>query len=136
MFRRTDPSDWMWAQACDLISQAERMHQQFFRLSSSPRTRTLWEPPADIIEDEREVIIVVAMPGVPPDRVEVAVEGETLVIRGERPVPFANARHAVRQLEIPYGFFERRMPLSGLRLESGTHQFVNGCVVLRLNKSV
>jgi len=137
MFRRTDPSDWMWAQACDLISQAERMHQQFFRLSSSSaRTRTAWEPPADIIEDEREVVIVIAMPGVPADRVEVAVEGDAIVVRGERPLPFANARHAVRQLEIPYGVFERRIPLSGVRLESGSHQLVNGCVVLRLNKSV
>src|SRR5215212_3199914 len=103
MFRKTDPSDWMWAQACDLISQAERMHQQFFRLSSSARTRTSWEPPADIIEDEREVVIIVAMPGVPPDRVEVALESDTLVVRGERPLPFADARHGVRQLEMPYG---------------------------------
>ena len=37
MFRRTDPTDWMWAQACDLIAQAERMHGQFFRLASSVR---------------------------------------------------------------------------------------------------
>ena len=124
----------MWAHACELMAQAERMHQQFFRLSNSARTQASWEPPVDVFEDEREVVIIIAMPGVPAERVEVIVEPGLLVVRGERPLPFANARHAVRQLEIPYGIFERRIPISGVRLESGTHQLVNGCVVLRLLK--
>jgi HSP20 family protein len=136
MNRRTDLSDQMWAHACDLVAQAERMHQQFFRLASTGRTQAAWVPPIDIVEDEREVVIIVAMPGVPAERVEIALEPDVLVVRGERPVPFASAHHAVRQLEIPYGRFERRIPLSGVRLESGTHQLVNGCVVLRLTKQV
>lgn len=138
MSRLNNPADRMWADACALLAQAERMHQQFFRLASSApaRVQASWEPPVDIVEDEREVMIVVAMPGVPAERVEVFVEPGLLVIRGERPVPFAQARHAVRQLEIPYGLFERRIPLNGARFESGTHQLVNGCVVLRLTKLV
>jgi HSP20 family molecular chaperone IbpA len=136
MSRVNNPADRMWADACALLAQAERMHQQFFRLASPARVQASWEPPVDIVEDEREVVIVVAMPGVPAERVEVFVEPGLLVIRGERPVPFAQARHAVRQLEIPYGLFERRIPLNGARFESGTHQLVNGCVVLRLTKLV
>lgn len=136
MSRQNNPADRMWADACALLAQAERMHQQFFRLASPARVQASWEPPVDIVEDEREVVIVVAMPGVPAERVEVFVEPGLLVIRGERPVPFGQARHAVRQLEIPYGLFERRIPLNGARFESGTHQLVNGCVVLRLTKLV
>ena len=137
MPRRPDPSDWMWAHACELMAQAERMQQQFFRLTSA-RAQTSWEPPVDIFEDEREIVIVIAMPGVPAERVEVTGEAGLLVVRGERQVPFANARHAIRQLEIPHGWFERRIPLAGVRVEAGTHQYklVDGCVVLRLNKSV
>ena len=126
----------MWAHACELIAQAERMQQQFFRLASPAGARTSWEPPVDVFEDEREVVIVVAMPGVAAERLEVAIEPGALVVRGERPVPFSNAHHAVRQLEIPYGYFERRIPLSGVRLESGTRQLVDGCVVLRLQKLI
>ena len=33
--------------------------------------RPAWEPPVDVFEDEREVVIVVAMPGVPAERVQV-----------------------------------------------------------------
>ena len=29
------PTDWMWAQACEVIDEAERMHRQFFRLAAS-----------------------------------------------------------------------------------------------------
>ena len=56
MSRRTDPAEWMWAQACDFIEQAERMHRQFFRLASSPRAQAVWEPPADVFENERSLL--------------------------------------------------------------------------------
>jgi len=122
----------MWSDACELLAQAERMHQQFFRLASTAMAPVAWEPPADVLEDERELVVVIAMPGVPADRITVAFERDQLVVRGERPLPFGRARHAVRQLEIPYGVFERRIAMPGARLESGTPQLVNGCVVLRL----
>ncbi len=57
-------TDWMWAQACALIDEAERMHRQFFRLGVSERTQAVWEPPVDVFEDDSEVVVVVALPGV------------------------------------------------------------------------
>ena len=128
------PSDWMWAQACELIDQAERMHRQFFRLAASPRTQAVWEPPIDVFEDERELVVVLALPGVPAERVEVSVESGSLVIRAERPTPFAGSSRVVRRLEIPYGHFERRIPLSEA-LEAATREMVDGCLVLRLRKA-
>src|SRR2546430_16506849 len=64
-------TDWMWSQACELIEQAERMHRQFFRLLPSERTQAVWEPPVDVFEDEREVTIIIALPGVPAGCIEV-----------------------------------------------------------------
>src|ERR1700675_1177737 len=98
-----NPTDWMWAQACELIEQAERMHRQFFRLAASERTQPVWEPPVDVFEDEREVVIVVALPGVSADRIEVTSEPGALLVRAECPLPIAGSRRSVRQLEIPYG---------------------------------
>jgi HSP20 family molecular chaperone IbpA len=135
MFRRTDPTDWMWAQACDLIAQAERMHGQFFRLASSVRGNALWEPPVDVFEDEHEVVIFVAMPGVVADRMQITMEPGALVVRAERPLPFAGHRYAVRQLEIPYGYFERRIALPDARLEAGPPELVDGCLIIRLRKT-
>lgn len=128
------PTDWMWAQACELLEQAERMHRQFFHLAASTRAQAVWEPPADVFEDEREVIIVVALPGVPEDRIELTSEPDALVIRAERPPSF-DTPHEVRQLEIPYGYFERRIRLPNIRFDAETRQLVDGCLVLRLRKS-
>ena len=124
----------MWAHAWEMLSQAERMHRQFFRLASSPRARAVWEPPADVFEDAREVVVVVAMPGVPVEAVEAIVEAGTLTVRGERPFPANASGCAVRQLELPYGYFERRiaLPASALALES--HELTHGCLVLRFRK--
>jgi len=128
------PTDWMWAQACELIEQAERMHRQFFHLTASARAQAAWEPPADVFEDEDEVIVVVALPGVPAERIEVTIEPGVLAIRAERP-PSLGAQHQVRQLEIPYGFFERRIRLPDVGLHVDVRELRDGCLVLKLRKN-
>jgi HSP20 family protein len=130
-----NPTDWMWAQACELIDEAERMHRQFFRLAASGRSHATWEPPVDVLEDEHEVIVLVALPGVPAHRVEVTTEAGELVLRAERSLPFAGSRCAVRRLEIPYGYFERRLRLPDTKLDAGTSEMRDGCLILRLRKS-
>ena len=125
----------MWAQACDLLDEAERMHRQFFRLAASGQTQAVWEPPVDVFEDEREIVVIIALPGVPAERVEVTTEPGTLVVRAERRVPCAGSGRAVRRLEIPYGYFERRIPLPEAGLEAVTSEFMDGCLILRLRKT-
>ncbi len=134
-----DPAVWMWAQACELIDQADRLHRQFFRPTASAHAFAVWEPPIDVFEDAREIVIVVAMPGVSADRVEVRLEAGAVTVRGERPVSLRsvrmNAGYAVRQLEIPYGGFERRIALPPGRYEADAPQLMQGCLVLTLRKA-
>src|SRR5262249_17481099 len=107
----------------------------FFRLARAERTQPTWEPPVDVFEDEEGVVIVVALPGVPADRVELAYESGVLVVRAQRPLPFPGTRRAIRQLEIPYGYFDSRIPLNDTRLEAGAPELRDGCLILRLQKS-
>lgn len=123
----------MWSHACELIAEAERLHRQFFRLARD-NVPTTWEPPVDVFEDDREIAIIVAMPGVPADRVHVVHEAGTLVVRGTRPLPLEAARYRLRQLEIPYGAFERRIALPSGNFEAGRPELSQGCLVLRLRK--
>jgi HSP20 family protein len=131
--RRTDPTGWMWAHAFDLIEQAERMHRQFFRPAIAAREEASWEPPVDVFEDEREVVVLVALPGVLAERVDVEIQPDALTVRAERPLPIG--RHSIRQLEIPYGTFERHIPLPQGRLELSSHELTHGCLILRLRKA-
>ena len=56
--------DWMWAQALQLLDQAERAHRDLFRPSGTRRRTACWEPPVDVFETDAEVWIQVALPGV------------------------------------------------------------------------
>jgi HSP20 family molecular chaperone IbpA len=134
MFRTRDTTDWMWAEALTLLDRAERMHRQFFRLAASPRTQAVWEPPVDVLENEREVVLVVALPGVAADRVTVSTEPGAIVVRAERALPFAGSRYALRQLEIPYGVFERRIGLPDGRFVAQSPELSHGCLILRLRR--
>jgi HSP20 family molecular chaperone IbpA len=134
MTNTKDPAVWMWAQACELVDQAERLHRQFFRPTASARAFAVWEPPIDVFENGHELVIVVAMPGVTPDRVTVNFESGAVVVRGERAVSLRRPGYAVRRLEIPYGEFERRIALPPGRFEAGEPQLVQGCLVLTLRK--
>jgi len=129
-----NPNDWMWAQACAMLEQAERVHRQFFRLAASERRHAVWEPPVDVFEDERELVVVVALPGAPGERIEVSVENGELVVRAEAPLPSCGARRSIHRLEIPYGLFERRIRLPSGELEAGTRELRDGCLVLTLRK--
>lgn len=132
MARRSDIDGLMWAEAAELLGQAERLHRQFFRLAVA--APTAWEPPVDMFEDERELVIVVAMPGVAAERVQVIQDDGALVVRGTRPLPFGSSGHRVRQLEIPYGAFERRLPLPAGRFEVSAPELAQGCLTLRLRR--
>ena len=128
------PTDWMWAQACEVLDQADRMHRQFFRPAGYDRPQGMWEPPVDIFEDDTELILVVALPGVPAERIEVTIDNADLVVRAQSRFPFSGTRRVVRRLEIPYGHFERRIRLPDGRYEKGTPEVVDGCLTLRLRK--
>lgn len=130
-----NPTGLMWAQACAVLEQAERMHQQFFRLAAAKAGPVVWEPPVDLFEDAHEMLVVVALPGVRVEAVEVRLEAGMLLIRAERRMPFTGAGQALRRLEIPYGRFERRIHLPARGVDSGTREWADGCLIVRLRKA-
>ncbi len=134
MSRANDPALWMWAEACELIEQAERLQRQFFRPTASHAAPAAWEPPADVYEDDGEIVVVIAMPGVTEARMQIFSEPGALIVSGSRPLPLVGPGHSVRRLEIPHGSFQRRIPLPPGRMELGPPELLNGCLILRLRK--
>ena len=129
------PVDWMWAEACEMLDRAERLHRQFFQIAPATAAKAMWEPPVDVVETANEVAIVVALPGVEPGQIEVTMEGNVLSVSGTRtmPEPFRSA--AIHRLEIPHGRFERRIGLMWDRLRLTRRELVNGCMLLVFDKS-
>jgi HSP20 family molecular chaperone IbpA len=130
-----DHLNWMLSEAIDSLTRAERLRQQFFQLRpSAGQQETYWEPPIDVLETDRELLILVALPGVDPNQVETVIKDGILVISGHRTLPPELRSARIHRLELPQGRFERRIALPVGRY--AVSRFVmDGCVALRLAKS-
>lgn len=123
----------MWGEALGLLEQADRLHRQFF--GRAPGSQVCWQPPADIVETERELFVIVALPGVEPESIQLRPGNDgTFVIEAIRASCVKTQTIAVRCLEIPYGRFERRIVLPPGRYELVEQSSRNGCLELRLQK--
>ena len=99
-----------------MLDQAERLQRQFFRLDFPRGTRVAWEPPVDVFENEREFVVVVALPGVSPDNAEATIDGRTLLSPRQAPCIALDRHFSIKRLELPHGYFERRLVLPQIRL--------------------
>jgi len=128
------PGAWMWAEACELLDRAERLHRQFFVPQGGQGRQPTWEPPVDLLESEEELWIYVALPGVGKEQLEVVVEQGTLIVTGERLMPGQGSGTLIHRLEIPYGRFERRIELPPGRYDAVRRELIDGCLTLALRK--
>jgi HSP20 family molecular chaperone IbpA len=124
----------MWAEACALLDKAEQLRRQFFEPGPEGGLCARWEPPIDVLETERELSIIVALPGVAPEAVHVKIEAGTLTIAGSRTLPSRGKTASIVRLEIPYGSFERRIALQFSRLRLAERELANGCLILTFAK--
>ena len=71
-----------------------------------------FRPNVDCIrsEDPPELHVVVELPGVDPERIQVIAADRVLVVAGERCRPQVSGRY--QQMELEYGRFQRRISLA------------------------
>jgi HSP20 family molecular chaperone IbpA len=116
---------WMWAEACARLDEAERRHRHFYELLVTPSS-PVWEPPANIVAQGREVEVTLALPGARPEDVVAKITPSGLLIETTVPPPEFRPGGEVIRMEIPYGRMRRRIDLPAgtyalleLRLERG-----------------
>lgn len=117
-----------------MLARVDRMHREFFKPASSPTTLA-WEPPADVLETDEEVLVLVALPGVDAERAEIAVDDGHLIITGLRILPPALRSAIIHRLELPQGRFHRRLPLPPGRYSGLSRAVIDGCLVISLQKA-
>ena len=121
----------MWAEACEAMERAQRLQRQFFHRShATPH----WEAPCDIFETDEALLILIALPGVEPERIEVTLSAGVLVVSGERSLPRQMRDAKIHRIEIPHGQFERRIELPPRLFEISGRHLANGCLMLQLRK--
>ncbi|MBS7538763.1 Hsp20/alpha crystallin family protein [Ancylobacter lacus] len=137
--KKNDPRAWMWSDAVEMLNRAERLHRQMFQPAAPAPARArshapCWEPPVDVLETEHELLVLAALPGVDPARMQVAIQNGVLQISGERVLPSELRTATIHRMELPQGRFERQLVLPPGRYEVSRPSVVNGCLAIVLRK--
>ena len=132
---RTELENRMWAEAVDRLAHADRMHRQLFQPPVAFAKAPCWEPPIDMLETDRELLIIAALPGVDPAQVEAVIEDGVLILSGRRTLPPQLRTAKIHRMELPQGRFERRIPLPPGRYFSVRRAAGDGCLVVSLKKT-
>ncbi|MCG6922206.1 MAG: Hsp20/alpha crystallin family protein [Acidobacteria bacterium] len=101
------------ASALALLQQ--EVNDLFQRLTLLDRSEHLpgseWCPPVDVYETRGRLVVVVEVPGLPPESLKVAFRDHSLVLAGTRRTPRPGPGVSFQCLERPDGRFERVLPL-------------------------
>ncbi len=71
----------------------------------------VWQPLVDIYEDEEAVMIKAELPGMEEKDIEVKIENNTLILRGERKHDLEIQKENYHRIERLYGTFQRSFSL-------------------------
>ena len=75
---------------------------------------SMWEPAVDVYETENEIVVLVELAGVSPDKVRITLDGRLLSIKGAREEKSPHPRKIYHHMEIHKGVFERNILLPGM----------------------
>jgi len=90
----------------------ERTWQQLMGTTTPTRfCPPIFEPPADIYETDDAVVVVLEVAGIRDQEVELALDGRSLTVRGEREMPKGPPGRIYYQVEVCYGAFQRQLAL-------------------------
>jgi HSP20 family molecular chaperone IbpA len=123
----------MWSEALSVLDRAERLQRQFF--THAPPA---WEPPVDILETGERLQVQVALPGVAPGSITIALDPAGVTVSALRSFPRCDEGAHIHRVEIPYGRFQRTisLPLGDphARLELAQRHLADGVLTLVFRK--
>lgn len=97
----------------ELQQQVQELFNDLWQVPRFAGLRHGFRPQADCYrtDDPAAILVVVELPGVDPEEVQIVVSGRVLVVAGVRERPrISSAR--VQQMELDYGPFQRRIQLA------------------------
>ncbi|HTM86981.1 MAG TPA: Hsp20/alpha crystallin family protein [Terriglobales bacterium] len=104
-----------WDPFRELSTIQDRMNRLFQDAYSPTREEGLstatFAPPADVYEDENHVTLKLELPGIDEKDLDIRVENNTLIIKGERTFEKEEKEENFRRLERQYGTFVRSFAL-------------------------
>lgn len=92
-------------------------------------------PAMNIYNQEGTTTLIAEVPGIPPDKLELTVLDDSLVLKGERPMEYGNGQECLR-CERPHGPFSRTISLPDtVDPESIQADYKDGVLTVTMNKA-
>ena len=130
---RSDPNK-------DLSLVQERLNQ-FFKealysgMGKDAEQGSAFIPPVDILETKHEVVLKAELPGVLKENIDIQMEGDVLVLKGERKFEKEVDHENYYRMECSYGSFQRAFTLpQSIKKDEVQASFNQGVLEIRLPK--
>ncbi|HEX4779687.1 MAG TPA: Hsp20/alpha crystallin family protein [Usitatibacter sp.] len=95
-----------------------------------------FQPRIDVVDDGQALRITAELPGLERKDVEILVEDEFLVLRGEKKLETKKEEKGCYHVERSFGTFQRVVPLPrGVDTDRAEAKFENGTLTIRLPKA-
>jgi HSP20 family protein len=113
----------------------ERMGRFAGRNWEAPLSTTAWNPSVDIFENDNDVVIKAELPGMDAKDIEVKLENNVLVLKGERRFEKETKEENYHRVEREYGTFSRAFSLPvAVNGEKVTAEYKDGVLKVVLPK--
>lgn len=113
--------------------------QNFTYLSlSTAANHNAWNPNTDVYETEENLVVKMELAGIEREDLEITLQDRLLMVRGYRKDPCRQRQHrcSFRQMEIDYGYFERRIVMPrAIDGEQVRATFLNGFLQVIIPKT-
>jgi len=125
----------------DFRSQMDRLFDTYVRdpfggLSQTMGSMLPWSPSVDVAEDSQEVTVRAEIPGIEPNDLDITIQGDQLVISGEKKESTEKRDKDYYHVESRYGSFRRVIPLpAGADPQQVSADFKNGVLIVRVQKT-
>ncbi len=121
------------------IPAVGRLFDEFF--NDFPFTGSLaegkenWVPSVDILEKEGNIVLRAELPGMTEKEIELKIEGDTLILKGERKMESEDKKSNYHRIERSYGSFTRSFRLPDtVDSEKINADYKNGVLTITLPK--
>lgn len=122
----------LWRDIADLQERVARLVEEAF--PSRERQREVWVPPVDVVEEEKEIVLLFDLPGVDQKDIDISVSGDQITVKGERKPTNSEARF-LRQERV-FGPFSRTFALRvPVDIDKVTATYRNGVLEIHLPKA-
>ncbi len=121
------------------VPAVSRLFDEFFNdfpfTSSLADGRENWIPSVDILEKEGNIVLRAELPGMNEKEIELKVEGDMLILKGERKMESEDNKSTYHRIERSYGSFTRSFRLPDtVDSEKINADYKNGVLTITISK--